>query len=109
MDEIELEKMSKNLAVDDKDEKASVITQDRLKKFNEIYGFEHGPAVDGNEDQNNEDEEGEFGERVGDLLSNPNEGEEQREEVHSLLSRATNNLQSKAALHGKGKGGFDDR
>ena len=109
MDETELEKMSKNLAVDDKDERASVITQDRLKKFNEIYDYEHGPAVLNNEDQNQEDEEGEFGERVGDLLSNPNEGEEQRDEVHSLLSRGTNNFQSKAALHGKGKSGFDDK
>jgi len=27
-----------------------VITTDKLKKFNEIYGFEHGPAVEENED-----------------------------------------------------------
>jgi hypothetical protein len=27
-------------------DKASVITTDKLKKFNEIYGYEHGPAVD---------------------------------------------------------------
>ena len=33
--------------MEEKDEKMSVITQDKLKKFNEIYGYEHGPAVDG--------------------------------------------------------------
>jgi hypothetical protein len=27
------------------DDKVSIITQDRLKKFNEIYGYENGPAV----------------------------------------------------------------
>lgn len=45
MDDRELEKMSKNINIDDKEDKASVITQDKLKKFNEIYGFDHGPAV----------------------------------------------------------------
>jgi hypothetical protein len=95
MDERELEKMSKNLNVEDKDDKASVITQDRLRKFNEIYGFDHGPAVEGNEEQQ-EDEEGE---NPGDLLSNPNEGDEQRDEVHSLHSRASaGNLHSKQLL-----------
>jgi hypothetical protein len=47
MDDRELEKMNKNLNVEEKDDKASVITQDRLKKFNEIYGFESGPALEG--------------------------------------------------------------
>jgi len=32
------------------DDKASIITQDRLKKFNEIYGYENGPATVGLED-----------------------------------------------------------
>lgn len=27
------------------DDKASIITQDKLKKFNDIYGYEHGPAT----------------------------------------------------------------
>ena len=46
MDDRELEKMGQNLNIGDQDDKASVITQDKLKKFNEIYGFEHGPAVE---------------------------------------------------------------
>lgn len=70
MDDRELEKMSKNLNEDDKDDKASVITQERLKKFNEIYGFEGGPAVDGEEA--NDDEE----QLERDEISNPNEGDE---------------------------------
>ena len=32
--------------LEDKDDKESVITQDKLKKFNEINGYEHGPAID---------------------------------------------------------------
>jgi hypothetical protein len=28
-------------------DKASVITTDKLRKFNEIYGFDNGPAVEG--------------------------------------------------------------
>lgn len=27
-------------------DRASIITQDRLKKFNEIYGYENGPATE---------------------------------------------------------------
>lgn len=27
------------------EDRASIITQDRLKKFNEIYGYENGPAT----------------------------------------------------------------
>lgn len=46
MDDKELEKIGKNLNIEEKDDKASVITQDKLKKFNEIYGYEHGPAVE---------------------------------------------------------------
>lgn len=81
MDDRELEKMSKNLNVEEQDERASVITQERLKKFNEIYGFEGGPAVEGQEEGH------EDGEQEGDGVSNPNEGEE-RDEVHSLNSKA---------------------
>ena len=83
MDDRQLENMSKNLNIEEKDEKASVITQDRLRKFNEIYGFEHGPAT-GDEEQNEEEEQ----DKPADLLSNPNEGDEQRDEVHSLHSKA---------------------
>lgn len=60
MDDRELEKMTKNLNIEEKDDKMSVITQDKLKKFNEIYGFENGPAVQGDfqdEDENEEYEE----------------------------------------------------
>ena len=65
----------------DNDDRASIITQDKLKKFNEIYGFDHGPAVEGEEE--NEDEQ--FREEE---QSNPNEGEEIKDEVHSLASKA---------------------
>jgi len=27
------------------EDRASIITQDRLRKFNEIYGYENGPAT----------------------------------------------------------------
>ena len=27
------------------DDLQSIITQDKLRKFNEIYGFENGPAI----------------------------------------------------------------
>ena len=59
------------------EDKASIITQDRLKKFNEIYGYENGPAT---EEQEREGEEQE------DEQSNPNEGlnEETKDEVHGL-------------------------
>lgn len=72
-------------------DKASVITTDKLRKFNEIYGFEHGPAIDGE----NEEEEAGFDEDV----SNPNEGDEQRDEVHSLGQ--AHGLKSKALLKRK--------
>jgi len=32
------------------EDKASIITQDRLKKFNEIYGYENGSATVGLEE-----------------------------------------------------------
>jgi hypothetical protein len=35
-----------NITINNED-KASIITQDRLKKFNEIYGYENGPAIIG--------------------------------------------------------------
>eukprot|EP00347_Sterkiella_histriomuscorum_P011364 403372734 len=86
MDEQDLEKIGHDLNIEDRDDKASVITQDKLKKFNEIYGFEGGPAV---EDQQEDEEE----------VSNPNEGDEQRDEVHSLGQNQ--NLKSKALLKSK--------
>jgi hypothetical protein len=42
--------------VGEKDEMKSVITLDKLRKFNEINGYENGPAVD--ENQNLEEGEG---------------------------------------------------
>ena len=38
--------MQKNLNIEENNDKLSVITTDKLKKFNEIYGYENGPAVD---------------------------------------------------------------
>ena len=38
------------------DDKASIITQDKLKKFNEIYGYEHGPAIVNEEDEDQEEQ-----------------------------------------------------
>jgi hypothetical protein len=72
MDDKELEKMGKNLDIDDKDDRASVITQDKLKKFNEIFGYENGPALEGEEDDQDQEE------------PSNHEGDEQRDEVHSL-------------------------
>jgi hypothetical protein len=95
LDEKQLEQMEKELEVKTDDikayangsisneDKASIITQDRLKKFNEIYGYENGPATRIDEGQ----EEGEeFDQELGvDDQSNPNEGyEEQKDEVHPL-------------------------
>ena len=57
LDEKQLEQIEKDLDVKtdeikafangsiSNDDKASIITQDRLKKFNEIYGYENGPAT----------------------------------------------------------------
>ena len=58
-------------------DRASIITQDRLKKFNEINGYENGPATE--ELEQEEDE-------IQDEQSNPNEGinEETKDEVHGL-------------------------
>jgi hypothetical protein len=95
LDEKQLEQMEKELEVKTDDikayangsisneDKASIITQDRLKKFNEIYGYENGPATRIEEGQ----EEGEeIDQELGvDDQSNPNEGyEEQKDEVHPL-------------------------
>lgn len=35
-------------------DRASIITQDRLKKFNEIYGYENGPATEELEQEEDE-------------------------------------------------------
>ena len=57
LDEKQLEQIEKELDVKPDDikayangsisneDRASIITQDRLKKFNEIYGYENGPAT----------------------------------------------------------------
>ncbi len=61
------------------DDKVSIITQDRLKKFNEIYGYENGPAV--LEETGEEDDQ--FNE--GDQGMNPDGNlDETRDEVKSL-------------------------
>lgn len=58
MDGKDLEQLEKNLNLEnDRDDKTSVITQDKLKKFNEIYGYEHGPAVEGAQDEDDHQEE----------------------------------------------------
>ncbi len=78
MSDEQLDKMRNNLnmEVDDPNEdKMSVITEDKLKKFNEIYGYEH-----------RDEEEEEEADKVDDL-SNPNEGDEVRDEVRSLRSK----------------------
>lgn len=93
MDDNDLKRIGHDLNIEEgKDaDKASVITTDKLKKFNEIYGFEHGPAVEGD---NEEEEVG-----VDEDMSNPNEGDEQRDEVHSLGQGQ--GLKSKALLKSK--------
>jgi hypothetical protein len=57
LDDKQLEQIEKELDVKPDDikayangsisneDRASIITQDRLKKFNEIYGYENGPAT----------------------------------------------------------------
>jgi hypothetical protein len=65
--------MNTALNVEERDDKESVITQDKLKKFNEINGFENGPAAQDPEEQLSEEKQEEG---IEDLVSNPNEGEE---------------------------------
>lgn len=67
-----------NLNIDNKgeDDRASVITTDKLKKFNEIYGFENGPAT-----QNVEED--------GDELASADQQEEQ-DQVNALEDPANN-------------------
>ena len=92
LDDNQLEQIEKELDVKPDDikayangsisneDRASIITQDRLKKFNEIYGYENGPATrieEGTEEDDQQD--------AIDDQSNPNEGhEEQKDEVHPL-------------------------
>ncbi len=45
MDDSQLQSIGQNLNIEENDDKQSIITQDKLKKFNEIYGYENGPAV----------------------------------------------------------------
>ena len=85
MDDYDLEKMGKQMNIEDNgnqkgDDMQSVITQDRLQKFNEIYGYENGNT--GGDNQEEDDEQ------IADDVSNPNEGdEERRDEVHSLKTK----------------------
>ncbi len=46
------------------DDNASIITLDKLKKFNEIYGYEHGPAV-----VDEEEDKEELQDKVEEILS----------------------------------------
>jgi hypothetical protein len=84
MNEKDLERMGSNFNEDDKDDQASIITQDKLKQFNEIYGFEGGPAVNGEVEEDQDI-------MIDDEMSNPNEGDEKKDEVHSLRSKALRN------------------
>ena len=78
MDENQLEDMSKNLNMENEGlDKNSTITEDMLKRFNDIYGYE-------NRDEDEEQDQ------VNELDGNPNEGEaldEMKDEVHSLRSK----------------------
>lgn len=58
------------------DDRASVITTDKLKKFNEIYGFENGPAM-----QNGEEDE--------DELASAAQDQEEQDYVNALEDPAT--------------------
>lgn len=79
------------------DDKASIITQDRLRKFNEIYGYEHGPAAMQLGEGNEEEENAEQDQQPIDEQSNPNEGlEEIKDEVHGL-NEQLNAIAKKAA------------
>lgn len=50
------------------DDKASILTVDKLRKFNDIFGYEHGPAAEGFA-EGDEDQEAAYEQRdkVGDL------------------------------------------
>ncbi len=50
------------------DDKASILTVDKLRKFNDINGYEHGPAAEnpGEEDQEAADEQRD---QVGELAN----------------------------------------
>ena len=52
------------------DDKASILTVDRLRKFNDINGYEHGPAADvpAADDQDAADEQRD---QVNDLVATP--------------------------------------
>lgn len=50
MNEQQFDSVSQNMNLEEKDDKESVITQDKLKKFNEINGYENGPAIEQEEE-----------------------------------------------------------
>jgi hypothetical protein len=39
------------------DDRASTITTDKLKRFNDIYGYEHGPAIRVEQDEADQNEQ----------------------------------------------------
>lgn len=104
MDEYDLEKMGRQMNIEESgnqkgEDMQSVITQDRLKKFNEIQGGYESGAQEEEEEVN----------LMGDDVSNPNEGEEEhRDEVHSLKAKQQSVI-SQALLKSKIKSrGGDD-
>jgi hypothetical protein len=57
------------------DDKASILTVDKLRKFNDINGYEHGPAAEGGAGEEDQEAADEQRDKVGDLASgNPNKG-----------------------------------
>lgn len=77
--------MGKNLNIEEvPDDKQSIFTQEKLKRFNEIQGYEDGPFLEG--------EEEDLIHKHFEEASNPNEGEEYRDEVHSLRSKQSQAL-----------------
>lgn len=95
MDEKELLNVGKELDVNLQEvDRASIITQEKLRKFNDYFGYENGPAT-----KDEVDEGGSVDEDDG-QAENPNEGlnEEQKDEVRSL---AESLARSRSALAGR--------
>ncbi len=58
------------------DDKASILTVDRLRRFNDINGFEHGPAAEAEgEDEENRD-------KVEELEATPLKNKEVRKYIN---------------------------
>ena len=54
------------------DDKASTLTRDRLRKFNDINGYEHGPAATG--EQEDAEAFDEAKDQVAELIASPTKG-----------------------------------